>query len=39
MARKKGATQVADNAPVPTLDELKKKLLAKGKAQGSLSYE
>ena len=39
MARKKSATQVADNAPVPTLDELKKKLLAKGKAQGSLSYE
>jgi RNA polymerase primary sigma factor len=39
MARKKGATQVADNAPVPTLDELNKKLLAKGKAQGSLSYE
>jgi RNA polymerase primary sigma factor len=39
MARKKSATQVADNVPVPTLDELKKKLLAKGKAQGSLSYE
>ena len=39
MTRKKSATQVADNAPVPTLDELKKKLLAKGKAQGSLSYE
>jgi RNA polymerase primary sigma factor len=39
MARKKGATQVAENVPVPTLDELKKRLLAKGKAQGSLSYE
>jgi RNA polymerase primary sigma factor len=39
MARKKGATQVAEPAPPPTLDELKKKLLARGKSQGSLTYE
>ncbi len=30
---------VAEPAPVATLDELKKKLLARGKAQGSLTYE
>ncbi len=39
MARKKGATQVAEPAPPATLDELKKKLLARGKSQGSLTYE
>jgi RNA polymerase primary sigma factor len=39
MARKKGATQVAEPAPPVTLDELKKKLLARGKTQGSLTYE
>jgi RNA polymerase primary sigma factor len=39
MARKKGATQVAESAPPPTLEELKKKLLARGKSQGSLTYE
>ncbi|MFY9719599.1 MAG: RNA polymerase sigma factor RpoD [Candidatus Cybelea sp.] len=39
MARKKGATQVAEPAPPPTLEELKKKLLARGKTQGSLTYE
>jgi len=38
MARKKGgALPVAE--PPATLDELKKKLIAKGKAQGSLTYE
>ncbi len=30
---------VAEPAPVATLDELKKKLIARGKAQGSLTYE
>jgi RNA polymerase primary sigma factor len=39
MARKKGATAVAEPAPVVTLDELKKKLIARGKSQGSLTYE
>jgi RNA polymerase primary sigma factor len=39
MARKKSATPVAEPAPVATLDELKKKLIARGKAQGSLTYE
>src|SRR5580692_12314680 len=40
MARKKGAAAVAE-APLvaATLDELKKKLLARGKSQGSLTYE
>jgi RNA polymerase primary sigma factor len=38
MARKKSGP-VADAAPPPTLDELKKKLLARGKAAGSLTYE
>ncbi|HTA53147.1 MAG TPA: RNA polymerase sigma factor RpoD [Candidatus Acidoferrales bacterium] len=38
MARKKGATAVAEPAPV-TLEELKKKLIARGKSQGSLTYE
>jgi RNA polymerase primary sigma factor len=39
MARKKGAAAVAEPAPAPTLDELKKKLIARGKSQGSLTYE
>ena len=39
MARKRGATAVADAAPAVTLDELKKKLLARGKTRGSLTYE
>jgi len=38
MSRKKGGGSVAE-PPVATLDELKKKLLARGKAQGSLTYE
>ena len=38
MARKKNAP-VADAAPPATLDELKKKLLARGKVAGSLTYE
>jgi RNA polymerase primary sigma factor len=39
MARKKGAAAVAEPAPVVTLEELKKKLIARGKSQGSLTYE
>ncbi len=39
MARKKGGAPVAEPAPVATLEELKKKLIARGKAQGSLTYE
>ena len=39
MARKKGATAIAEPAPAVTLDELKKKLIARGKSQGSLTYE
>ncbi len=40
MARKKGAAAVAEAPPVAaTLDELKKKLLTRGKSQGSLTYE
>ena len=39
MARKKGSTAVAEPAPAVTLEELKKKLLARGKSQGSLTYE
>jgi RNA polymerase primary sigma factor len=38
MARKKGATAVAEPVPV-TLEELKKKLITRGKSQGSLTYE
>ena len=34
MARKKGGTQVAEPATPVTLDELKKKLLDRGKSQG-----
>ncbi|HEV3089973.1 MAG TPA: RNA polymerase sigma factor RpoD [Candidatus Cybelea sp.] len=37
MPRKKGA--VAEAAPPATLDELKRKLLVRGKSQGSLTYE
>jgi len=39
MARKKGGTPVAEPATPVTLDELKKKLLARGKSRGSLTYE
>jgi RNA polymerase primary sigma factor len=39
VARKKGAAAVAEAAPAVTLDELKKKLLARGKTRGSLTYE
>jgi RNA polymerase primary sigma factor len=39
MARKKSGTPVAEAPPVATLEELKKKLIARGKAQGSLTYE
>ena len=39
MARKKGATAVADDKPAISLDELKKKLVARGKTRGSLTYE
>jgi RNA polymerase primary sigma factor len=39
MARKKGAAPVAEPPSAATLEELKKKLLARGKAQGSLTYE
>jgi RNA polymerase primary sigma factor len=38
MARKKSAAAVAE-APTMTLDELKKKLIARGKQRGSLTYE
>jgi len=38
VARRKGGAAVAD-APPATLEELKKKLLARGKSQGSLTYE
>ena len=39
MARKKSGAQVAEAAPPITLEELKKKLLARGKSRGSLTYE
>jgi RNA polymerase primary sigma factor len=39
MARKKGATAVAEPVPAITLEELKKKLVARGRSQGSLTYE
>jgi RNA polymerase primary sigma factor len=39
MARRKGGAPVAEPAPPVTLDELKKKLIARGKSQGSLTYE
>ncbi len=38
MARKKGGSTTAEPPP-PTLEELKKKLIARGKSQGSLTYE
>ena len=39
MARKKGAATVAEPVPAVTLEDLKKKLVARGKTQGSLTYE
>jgi RNA polymerase primary sigma factor len=39
MARKKSAAAVAEPAAPVTLEELKKKLIARGKTQGSLTYE
>jgi RNA polymerase primary sigma factor len=37
--RKKSAAAVAEAQPTLTLDELKKKLIARGKQRGSLTYE
>jgi RNA polymerase primary sigma factor len=37
--RKKSAAAVAEAQPTMTLDELKKKLIARGKQRGSLTYE
>ncbi len=39
MARKKAGAAVAEAQPALTLDELKKKLIARGKQRGSLTYE
>ena len=39
MPRKKSAAAVAEVQPVLTLDELKKKLIARGKQRSSLTYE
>ena len=39
MARKKAGAAVAEQTPTLTLDELKKKLIARGKQRGSLTYE
>ncbi|HEY6485466.1 MAG TPA: RNA polymerase sigma factor RpoD [Candidatus Cybelea sp.] len=39
MPRKKGGAPVAEPAVPATLEELKKKLIARGKTQGSLTYE
>jgi RNA polymerase primary sigma factor len=39
MARKKAGGAVAEAQPTLTLDELKKKLIARGKQRGSLTYE
>jgi RNA polymerase primary sigma factor len=39
MPRKKSAAAVAEAQPTMTLDELKKKLIARGKQRGSLTYE
>jgi len=39
MPRKKAAGAVAEAQPTMTLDELKKKLIARGKQRGSLTYE
>ncbi len=39
MARKKGSAPVAEPGPPVTLEELKKRLIARGKSHGSLTYE
>ncbi|HTZ56267.1 MAG TPA: RNA polymerase sigma factor RpoD [Candidatus Acidoferrum sp.] len=39
MPRKKSGAAVAEAQPTLTLDELKKKLIARGKQRGSLTYE
>ena len=39
MARKKAAGAVAEPQPTLTLEELKKKLIARGKQRGTLTYE
>jgi RNA polymerase primary sigma factor len=39
MARKKSSAAVAEPVIALTLDDLKKKLIARGKSQGSLTYE
>jgi len=39
MARKKGSATVAEPGPPVTLEELKKRLIARGKSHGSLTYE
>jgi len=39
MARKKSATPVAEPSQAATLEDVKKKLLARGKTRGSLTYE
>ncbi|MBV8149426.1 MAG: RNA polymerase sigma factor RpoD [Candidatus Eremiobacteraeota bacterium] len=39
MARKKGGAQVAKATSPVTLEDVKKKLLARGKSRGSLTYE
>jgi RNA polymerase primary sigma factor len=39
MARKKGGGTTTEAPPPATLEELKKKLIARGKSQGSLTYE
>ena len=39
VARKKGAGAVAEPQPTLTLDELKKKLISRGKQRGTLTYE
>ncbi len=39
MPRKKSAAAVAEAQPTLTLEELKKKLIARGKQRGSLTYE
>jgi RNA polymerase primary sigma factor len=39
MARKKNGAVVAEEKPAISLEELKKKLVARGKSRGSLTYE
>src|SRR5580693_5493076 len=39
MARKKSTTTVTEEKPAISLEELKKKLVARGKTRGSLTYE